>query len=309
MVSWGATRRLRLAGVLLAAAGFALAPGPKPVLAQGLGIPEYRRLIGERETEIARLVTRLEALESRADSLSQVKRRTEPGSAQFEHISNEILKSSQDITEVARRLRLLNEQLRDLKTNLFIAYNAVIPETQKQIDDLTQRGRTTENSRELRRLVARLEEDLRARERLAGEIEEVHDNLFLLELTYDPRDGPAQLRVKEAIARDAVDKIGERILVIEDQITKALEKKRDLEEFQRLQRDIELWGDVRAAAGGSEIEAILQNRTAGGRTDLFENTDLRIRDLHSRRLELLDRRTDYETKARLFAQRLQEFYP
>ena len=48
---------------------------------------------------------RLEALESRADSLSQVKRRTEPGSAQFEHISNEILKSSQDITEVARRLR------------------------------------------------------------------------------------------------------------------------------------------------------------------------------------------------------------
>lgn len=309
MVSWGATRRLRLAGVLLAAAGFVLVAGPKPVRAQGLGIPEYRRLIEERETEIARLVTRLEALESRADSLSQVKRGTEPGSAQFEHISNEILKSSQDITEVARRLRLLNEQVRDLKTDLFIAYNAVIPETQQQIDDLTQRGRTTENSRELRRLVARLEEDLRARERLAGEIEEVHDNLFLLELTYDPRDGPAQLRVKEAIARDAVDKIDERILAIEDQITKALEKKRDLEEFQRLQKDIELWGDVRAAAGGSEIEAILQNRTAGGRTDLFENTDLRIRDLHSRRLELLDRRTDYETKARLFAQRLQEFYP
>ncbi|HUP00220.1 MAG TPA: hypothetical protein VM737_01675 [Gemmatimonadota bacterium] len=278
---------------------------------QAIGIPEYRRLIDDREVEIARLQTRLAALESRADSLSQVKRSVQPGSASFESISNQILDASQDITAIARRLRTLFEQVRDLKQDLFIAYNLAIGTTRGEIDALTERGRTAENSRELRRQLVQLEEYVRARERLAGEIEEAQEDLFLPELTYDPTDGPAQLRIKEAIARDAIDRIDQRIAAIEAQIAEALQKKRDLEEFRRLQNDIEMWGDDQAARGGSEIEAILQSRVGlpGAAGNLFEDADIRIRELQGRRVDLLDRRSEYEGKASLFAQRQQQFYP
>lgn len=281
-----------------------------PARAQVLEIPEYRRLIDEREVSIARYSERLAALESRGDSLEQVKRGTRPGSAEFESVSNRIYESSREITDIARQLRTLYEQVRDLKTSLFLAYNAGIGETQQQIDDLTRRGRTLETSRELRRLVAQLEEYVRARDQVTGEIEEAQDNLFLPQLTLLPTDGPQQLRVKEAIARDAMDRIDERIGVIVGQIEKALQRKRDLEEIRRLQEDIELWGDRQAAQGGSEIEAILQSQVGGGSgADLFEDADSRIRELQRRRVELLDQRTYYETRAGLFARRQREFYP
>ena len=299
------------AAALALGLGAALLLGADPAHGQAIGIPEYRRLIDEREAEIARLQTRLGALESRADSLSDAKRSVRPGSASFETISNQILDASQDITGIARRLRTLFEQVRDLKQNLFVAYNRAIAETRVEIDALTEGGgRTIESSRELRRLVDRLETYVRARERLTGEIEEAQEDLILPQLTYDPTDGPAQLRIKEAYARDAIDRIDERIAVTERQITEALQKKRDLEEFRRLQDDIELWGDRQAAQGGSEIEMILQNRVGlPGAGDLFEDADTRIRELQRRRVELLDRRADYDEKARLFAQRQRQFYP
>jgi small-conductance mechanosensitive channel len=292
------------------AASLALTFGAVPARGQALEISEYRRLIDEREADIARLSARLLALESQADSLGRVKRGTRAGSAQYEAVSNRILISSREITGVARQLRVLYEQVRDLKTQLFLAYNSAIAGTQQQIDDLTRRGRTTENSLELRRRVDRLEELVLARERLTGEIEEAQEDLFLPQLTLDPADGPQQLRVKEAIARDAIDRIDERIAAIQDQMTKAQQRKRDLEEFRRLQDDIQLWGDDQAAQGGSEIEAILQSRVGGGAGgELFEDADVRIRELQRRRVELFDRRADYEAKAGLFARRQREFYP
>ncbi len=282
---------------------------PASVGAQQPGIVELQRLVDERETEIARLEVRLRSLEQRGDSLSTAKREAEPGSARFVLISNQILESSQQITSVTRQLRVLYGQVRDLKTQLFLAYNEQIPIIQQEIDAVTSREPTDETDRELRRLVALLEEYVRARETLATEIEEVEEDLFLPRLALDPRDGPAQLRVKEAIARDAVDKIDKRIAAIEDQINKTLQKRRDLEEFQRIKDDIER--DAQASPAGSVIEAILSDRGVGGRAgpgDVFEDPDARLNALQRRRFDLVQRREDYTNKAEQFAERRAAFY-
>lgn len=288
----------------------ATALNPTSLGAQQPGIVELRRLVNERETEIARLEVRLRSLEQRGDSLSTAKREAEPGSARFVAISNQILESSQQITNVTRQLRVLYEQVRDLKTQLFLAYNEQIPIVQQEIDAVTNRGPTDATDRELRRLVALLEEYVRAREALTAEIEEVGEDLFLPRLALDPRDGPAQLRVKEAIARDAVDKIDTRVAAIEDQINKTLQKQRDLEEFQRIKDDIER--DGQASPRGSVIEAILSDRGVGGPTGpggvFVEDPDARLRALQQRRFDLVQRREDYANKAEQFAERRAAFY-
>ncbi len=276
------------------------------------GIETLRSLIAEREAEVTRLQPRLDALEARADSLSLAKRRAAPGSPEFQSVSNQILDASQQITQVARQMRTLSEQLRDLRTRLFLRYNEEIPSVQRRIDELTAQNRTTRNSQELRRLVERLQDYVRGREAVAAEIEEAEEDVLLLDLVVDPTDGPAQLRVKEAIARDLIDKIDTRIAAIEGQIDKAVQRKRDLEEMRRLQQDIELWQDDQAVRGANQIQAILEGRASGsairGAGNVFDDPDARIRDLQHRRLELLDKRSEYESKARLFAERLRAFY-
>lgn len=297
--------------LLLLATVFALLTGAAEGAAQqpGPGIVELRRLISQREPEIARLEARQRTLEARGDSLSHVKRRTAAGSAQFETVSNQIRETGDQLIQVARTLRTLYEQMRDLRTKLYTAYNQAIAETSQRIERLPK---TTGNTAELNRLTETLRQYVAAREALVPEIEEAQDDIFLPDLVLDPTDGPSQLRVKEAIARDAVDKIDERIVAIREQIDALVRKERDREEFARLKEDIDLWGDRQAAQGGNEIEAILEGRnTPGGRGatgDLFDDPDRRIRDLQGRLLELEDRREEYAAKAAVFADRLQEFY-
>ena len=297
-------RRIRL---LLAGAALALIAGAPEARAQvqGPGIVELRRLISQREPDIARLEARQRVLETRGDSLSQVKRRTAAGSAQFETVSNQIRQTGDQLVEVARSLRTLYEQMRDLRTKLYSAYNEAIAETSQRIERLPK---TVENTAELNRLTETLRQYVAAREALVPEIEEAQDDLFLPDLVVDPTDGPSQLRVKEAIARDAVDKIDERIVAFREQIETLTRKQRDREEFHRLRQDIELWGDRQAAQGGSEIEAMLEGRTGGRVGDVFDDYSERIGNLQQRLLELDERRQEYAAKAAVFAQRLQEFY-
>lgn len=297
----------RRARLLLAAAALALVAGASEASAQvqGPGIVELRRLIAQREPEIARLEARQRVLETRGDSLSQVKRRTAAGSAQFETVSNQIRQTGDQLVEVARSLRTLYEQMRDLRTKLYSAYNEAIAETSQRIERLPK---TVENTAELNRLTETLRQYVAAREALVPEIEEAQDDLFLPDLVVDPTDGPSQLRVKEAIARDAVDKIDERIVAFREQIETLTRKQRDREEFHRLRQDIELWGDRQAAQGGSEIEAMLEGRTGGRVGDVFDDYSERIGNLQQRLLELDERRQEYAAKAAVFAQRLQEFY-
>ena len=297
-------RRTRL---LLAAAALSFVAGATEASAQvqGPGIVELRRLIAQREPEIARLEARQRVLETRGDSLSQVKRRTAAGSAQFETVSNQIRQTGDQLVEVARSLRTLYEQMRDLRTKLYSAYNEAIAETSQRIERLPK---TVENTPELNRLTETLRQYVAAREALVPEIEEAQDDLFLPDLVVDPTDGPSQLRVKEAIARDAVDKIDERIVAFQDQIATLVRKQRDREEFHRLRQDIELWGDRQAAQGGSEIEAMLEGRAGGRVGDVFDDYSERIGNLQRRLLELDERRQEYAAKAAVFAQRLQEFY-
>jgi DNA repair exonuclease SbcCD ATPase subunit len=295
--------------LLLFATALAFLVGAGEASAQVPGIVELRRLISQREPEIARQEARQRTLETRGDSLSQVKRRTAAGSAQFETVSNEIRETGDQLIQTARALRTLYEQMRDLRTKLYTAYNQAIAETSQRIERLPK---TTENTAELSRLTETLRQYVAAREALVPEIEEAQDDLFLPDLVLDPTDGPFQLRVKEAIARDAIDKIDERIQAIGEQIATLLRKERDREEFQRLKEDIELWGDRQAAQGGSEIQAILEGRNApGGRGatgDMFDDPSQRIRDFQRRLLDLEDRRQEYAAKAAVFAERLQEFY-
>jgi len=296
------------ARLLLAAAALALVLGAPDASAQveGPGIVELRRLIAQREPEIARLEARQRVLESRGDSLSQVKRRTAAGGTQFETVSNQIRLTGDQLTQVARELRTLYEQMRDLRTKLYSAYNVAIGETSQRIERLPK---TAENTAELNRLTETLRQYVAARETLVPEIEEAQDDLFLPDLVVDPTDGPSQLRVKEAIARDAVDKIDERMAGIRDQIATLVRKQRDREEFARLREDIELWGDQRAVQGSDEIGAMLEQSPGGrGATgDMFDDPAQRIRELHRRLLDLDGRRQEYAAKAAVFAQRLREF--
>ena len=297
-------RGLALLGVVLAlVAGAADVGAQQPA---GPGIVELRRLIAQREPEIARLEARQRTLEARGDSLSQVKRRTAAGSAQFETVSNQIRQTGDQLVGVARTLRTLYEQMRDLRTSLYNEYNRAIGETNQRIDRLPK---TAENTAELNRLTETLRQYVAARAVLVPQIEEAQDDLFLPDLVVDPTDGPSQLRVKEAIARDAVDKIDERIEAIREQIETQNRKARDLEELERVKQDIALWGDQQSIQAGSEIEAILEGR--GGRDArgvVFDDPNERIRELQMRLLDLADRRQEYAAKAAVFAQRLQAFY-
>ena len=301
----------RRSGLLLFATALALLAGAAEGVAQqqpGPGIVELRRLISQREPEIARLEARQRTLEARGDSLSQVKRRIAAGSAQFETVSNQIRETGDQLIQVARTLRTLYEQMRDLRTKLYMAYNQAIAETSQRIERLPK---TTENTAELNRLTETLRQYVAAREALVPEIEEAQDDLFLPDLVLDPTDGPSQLRVKEAIARDAVDKIDERIAATREQIDALVRKERDREEFARLKEDIELWGDRQAAQAENVINAILEGRNAPGRSvgaSIFDDPRERIQDLQRRLIDLEDRRREYADKAAVFAQRLQEFY-
>lgn len=292
--------------LLIAALGPVFGVPDASAQADGPGIVELRRLIAQREPEIARLEARQRVLESRGDSLSQVKRRTAAGSAQFETVSNQIRQTGDQLTQVARELRTLYEQMRDLRTKLYSGYNVAIGETSQRIERLPK---TAENTAELNRLTETLRQYVAAREALLPQIEEAQDDLFLPDLVVDPTDGPSQLRVKEAIARDAVDKIDERMTAIREQVATLVRKQRDREEFARLRQDIELWGDQRAVQGSDEIGAMLEQAPGGrGATgDMFDDPAQRIRELHRRLLDLDERRQEYAAKAAVFAQRLREF--
>jgi uncharacterized coiled-coil protein SlyX len=286
-----------------------LAGGPEGALAQGPGIPELRRLLGERETDITRLEAQLRTQEQRADSLSRAKRGTRPGSARFEALSNEILTSSQQITGLARRLRVLYQQVKSLQTDLYLAYSREIAEARQRMDELTGRPRTDQTAAELRRLLGRLETYVPARDEIALALESGEEDLLLLDLTFDARDDPSRLRVKQAIAQDLIERIDRRIAGIQNQIDRAERRKRDLEEFARVRRDIELWGDREGS--GRQLDAILEGRSTGEGelAEAFEDPDARILQLQRQRVDLIDRRSEYESLERLFAQRLEEFYP
>lgn len=281
------------------------------VRAQEPGIPELRRLIDERETDIEQLQGQLRSLDDRANTLSRAKRDARPGSARFEALSNQILDVSREITGIARRLRVLYEQVRALQTDLYLAYNREIAAAQRRIDVLTDRPRTEATAAELRGLLDRLEEYVPARDDLVMERESGEDDLLLLELTFDPRDDPSKLRVKLAIARDLIEGIDQRIFAIDEQVERQLQRKRTLEEFRRIREDIDLWeGDLERRGG--RVDAMILGDRAPGVGELgpaLEDPDERIRQLQRRRLELEQRRTGYENLERLFAQRLEEFYP
>ncbi|MGH7564371.1 MAG: hypothetical protein ACREK5_08105 [Gemmatimonadota bacterium] len=281
----------------------------QPVVAQGPGIPELRRLIGERETDIARLQAQLDSYEERAESLSRAKRDARPGSARFEALSNQILDVSRERAGLARRLRVLYEQVRDLQTDLYLAYNREIAEAGQRIDELTGRPRTDETAAEIRRLVDRLRDYMPARDEIAMALESGEENLLLLDLTFDPRDDASEIRVKLAIARDLIERIDQRISAIENKIVRAEQRKRSMEEFRRLRGDLDLWDD--RGGSGRQLDAILEDQitSAGELGAAFEDPDASIRQLQGQRLELNERRTGYQNLERLFAQRLEEFYP
>lgn len=300
-------RGLCVLGLALGTAG----AGPQLVLAQGPGIPELRRLVDERETDIVALETQLRSLESRAESLSQAKQDARPGSARFESLSNQILDVSREITGIARRLRILYEQVRRLQTDLYLAYSREIATARQRIDELTARPRTDANAAEIRRLVDRVREYVPARDELAMALESTDEDLLLLDITFDPRDDPSKLRVKQAIAQDLIARIDQRISTIEARIDRMQRQQRDLEEFRRIREEVDLWDDRRGSA--QQLDAILEGRIAGadplGQAISDPDPDARIRQLRRQSLELEQRRTSYETLERLFAQRLQEFYP
>lgn len=290
--------------LLLALLGGGLWSAPQAAAQQpGPGIVELRRLISQREPGIARLEARQRALEARGDSLSQVKRRTAAGSAQFETVSNRIRETGEELVAVARSLRTLYEQMRDLKAQLFLAYNAAVGETTERLERLPK---TAENTAELGRLTEQLRVYVEARAAIQAELDEAQTDLYLPDLVVDPTDGPSQLRVKEAIARDAVDKIDERIAAIGEQIETLNRKERDREEFERLKDDIALWGGQQGI--NDEFEAMRNAQERGGVPGVFEDTGQAIRNLQLQLSGLTDRRQEYAAKAAVFAERLQAFY-
>jgi hypothetical protein len=67
-------------------------------------------------------------------------------------VSNPLRQTGDQLVEVARSLRTLYEQMRDLRTKLYSAYNEAIAETSQRIERLPK---TVENTAELNRLTTR----------------------------------------------------------------------------------------------------------------------------------------------------------
>lgn len=294
--------------VALAAALVALAPAVGSGQ-EGPSISELERLVREREASISRLEVRLRTLTARQDSLVAAKRRAQPGSAQHQTVSNQILENTERLKPVQRDLRILYENIRSLQTQLFQAYNAEITRTFERIETLKGQGRTTQNSPEMRRLVERQQQLVSARQGIATALEETQEDLYLPDLVYLPTDGPRDLRSKRAQALDAVALFDRRIGALEEDI-RELARARDMrEKANQLQRDLDLWGDDRGA--GDRIEQMLDQSpgvTRGQENPFGETPEERLRRLQRRRLELIDRREEYRSKAELFADLLREFY-
>lgn len=294
---------------LLATIGLAFLALAAPARAQGPSIAELERLIGQREASIARLEARLGALAARQDSLVAVRRGAESGSARYRAVQNQILENSRLLAPVQRDLRVLYEDVRSLRTELYQRYNAEIATANTRYETLKRAGRTTQNSAEMERLVDRIAEIGAARLRLATELEEGQEALFLPDLVYLPTDGPRDLRSKRAQALDAVALIEERIETTGEALEELVRGIELREKASQLKRDLELWGDDRS--GGDRIEQML-NQTPGitrGQGNPFgETAEERLRRLQRRRIELLDRRAEYQRKAEMFENLLREFY-
>lgn len=295
-----------LAGLALATVALAWAPAAAAQSGtQGPPIEELRRLADERESRIARGEVELAGLEARQDSLVRVKRRTQPSSAQFEAVSNRILDLSRRIQPLQRDVQTAREELRDLRTQLFNRYNQEIGRARARFEELKSQGYTPQTSAEMRRLVEQVTAYNQARNEIAGQLEEVQAELALPSLAYDPTDGPRQLRLKLAAARDAISAIDRQIDRIDAQIREIREDERILRESQQLRRDLEFWGDDRSSQSADELGRILEE---GAGEDPFSDPETRIRRLQARRADLVARRGEYERKAQLFDQELQEFY-
>lgn len=302
-------RALLLAALALAPAWgeAARAQAPSP------SMPELRRLIDQRERNIERAETRRAVLEARADSLQRAKGRTAAGSAAFQTVSNQILQLSADIRQVQRDLRTYYGEVRSLRQELFVAVNRAITETTARIEELRRQGLTREGNPEVRVLLDRLRALVEEREALARALEEAEEDLYLPDLVFDPTDSPRDLRAKEAIARDAVARIDARIEALAARIEEERRKARMEREIDRLRDDIALWGDENAARSSDEIAQILERRgesqgRAGGANPFAPSTEETIRSLQARRIQLLERRSEFEALADQFAQRIREFY-
>jgi hypothetical protein len=274
-------------------------------------VAELERLLGERQAAISVLQARLARLETVGDSLVRAKRRAEVGSAQYQRVSNQIRENSDQVKPIQRDLRQLYDQARSLQQDLFLRYNGLVAETNQRIQELRRQGLTPQSSPELRRLVDVLPEYMGSRDRYEEAVQEEQCAPWLPDLVLDPSDGPSQFRYKEALARDLVDKIDTCVAAIQKQINNIALRERIREEAERVQRDLEMWGDDRSRSTGDQLEEMLagRGRSRVGAVNPFDDPQARIRDLQRRRLELIERREEYEAKARVFAQRLREFYP
>lgn len=294
----------------LAVVAVALLAGTTPAAAQsedqpGPSIEELRRLADERERQIERVEGRLAGLEAQQDSLVQAKRRARPGSATFESVSNRIRELSNQIKPLQRDLTTFREQLRNLRQRLFLRYATEIGEMNTRFEVLKQAGFTPQTSAEMRRIIERFTEYSAAREELSRQIEEVQVALALPSLAYDPTDGPRELRIKLATARDAVVKIDSMIDRIDQDIEEIQAERRMQREARQLQRDLEFWGDDRSNQSADELGEILDQQ---GTLDPFRDPARRIDRLRERRAELIERRQEYQRKVELFDQQLREFY-
>lgn len=276
----------------------------------GPSIGELERLLAERDAGIVQLAGRLARLEAIGDSLAGAKRAAPPGSAAFERISNQIRENSSQIDPLQRSLRQLHSEARDLRQTLFVRYNNAVGETNRRIQELRAGGETPQRSPELRRLVDQLPVYLAGRDRYEAALEEERCAPWQPDLVLLASDGPSQLRYKEALARDLVDQIDACIEGIDKQISNLTQKQRIREEAEKLQRDLRMWGDDRSRGAANQIEAMLEGRETGERafTNPFDDPPARIQQLRRRKLDLTARREEYESKARVFAQRIREFY-
>lgn len=303
-------RRAGVRAGALAVVAFALLAGATPATAQNQeqpspSIEELRRLADERERQIERLEGRLVRLEAQQDSLVREKRRARPGSASFEAVSNRIRELSDQIQPLQRDLTTFRQQLRNLRQQLYLRYVTEIGAMNTRFEVLKQEGLTPQTSAEMRRIIERFTEYSAAREELSQQIEEVQVALALPSLAYDPTDGPRELRIKLATARDAVVRIDSMIDRVDGEVAEKQAEERMQREARQLKRDLEFWGDDRSNQSADELGEILDQQ---GTLDPFRDPAERIRRLRERRDELVELRQEYQRKVELFDQQLREFY-
>lgn len=276
-----------------------------PAAAQSLTIPEYRELILANEGKLARVDRDLAAANALLDRLVREKdARGSPVDARSRQLSAEIVAASERLTELERQKRMVQADLRALRSALHARYTAVIAANFERLGEMQQGDAGYADLLiETGRYVAS-RDTLQLKIRIQESVGSFREYPIL------PTDGPTEIREKAGFYRDYVRDIDGRIEAIDREVDQLEERERVARRMREFVEDLVFQGEaVPDRPGGDPVGGDLREEPTLTGSEALEvlgrSPAQQVDDLQQerRQLELLRRQflarvRDYDERAR-----------